>query len=456
MMKVHFIAIGGSIMHNLAVALAQKGYQVTGSDDEIYEPSASRLRSFGLLPTHEGWFPEKITTDLDAVILGMHARKDNPELHKAQELGLKVYSFPEYIYEQSKHKERVVIAGSHGKTTITAMIVHVLNFHQKKFDYAVGATLAGLDGTVRLTADAPVIIIEGDEYYSSPLDPTPKFMRYQHHIGLVSGIAWDHFNIFPNFDEYVLQFENFAASTPKAGTIIYCEEDDLATVACTSNNMRSDVVKIAYSTHPYEVKNGQTYLIIGNNKMGIPFFGAHNMQNLNAAKSICGRLGINEEMFYQAIQSFKGAAKRLELVGENNQTAFFRDFAHAPSKIEATTKAVKEQYNDRKLIACAELHTYSSLNKGFIPQYKNTLDKADIGIVYYSPKTVEHKKLSPISEQEIKQAFGNQNIMVFTDSNLLKDFLLNQEWANKNLLMMSSGTYDRIDMGVLAAKVLAV
>ncbi len=453
-MKVHFIAIGGSIMHNLAVALAQKGYQITGSDDEIYEPSASRLQSFGLLPAEEGWFPAKVTPDLDAVILGMHARKDNPELHKAQELGLKVYSFPEYIYEQSKNKERVVIAGSHGKTTITAMIVHVLNFHQKKFDYAVGATLAGLDGTVRLTEDAPVIIIEGDEYYSSPIDPTPKFMRYQHHIGLVSGIAWDHFNIFPNFDDYVQQFENFAASTPKAGTIIYCEEDDLATVACTSNNMRGDVVKIAYSTHPYEVKNGKTYLLIDHNKIGIPFFGAHNMQNVNAAKNICSRLGIDAEKFYQAIQSFKGAAKRLELVGKTTKTAFFRDFAHAPSKIEATTKAVKEQFPERKLVACAELHTFSSLNKAFIPQYKNTLDKADIGVVYYNPKTVEHKRLSPISEQEIKQAFGNEKIMVFTDATVLKEFLLRQTWANANLLLMSSGTYDNIDLKELAEKVL--
>jgi UDP-N-acetylmuramate: L-alanyl-gamma-D-glutamyl-meso-diaminopimelate ligase len=453
-MKVHFIAIGGSIMHNLAIALAQKGYQITGSDDEIYEPSAGRLRSFGLLPEHEGWFPDKVTQDLDAVILGMHARKDNPELLKAQELGLKVYSFPEYIYQQSMNKERVVIAGSHGKTTITAMIVHVLNFHQKKFDYAVGATLEGLDGTVRLTEDAPIIIIEGDEYFSSPIDPTPKFMRYQHHIGLVSGIAWDHFNIFPNFEDYVHQFELFAASTPKAGTIIYCEEDDLATVACTSNNMRSDVNRIAYNTHLYEVKNGTTYLIIDHTKIAVRFFGAHNMQNVNAAKSICSRIGINDDMFYQAIQSFKGAAKRLELVGKNDKTAFYRDFGHAPSKIEATTKAVKEQFPDRKLVACAELHTYSSLNKGFIPQYKNTLDKADIGIVYYNPKTVEHKRLSPISEQEIKQAFGNEKINVFTDANILKEFLIQQSWTNANLLMMSSGTYDNINLKELAEKVL--
>ena len=452
-MKVHFIAIGGSIMHNLAIALAQKGYQVTGSDDEIYEPSAGRLKNLGLLPTEEGWFPEKISTNLDAVILGMHARKDNPELLKAQELGLRIYSFPEYIYEQSKNKERVVIAGSHGKTSITAMIVHVLNFHQKKFDYAVGATLEGLEGTVRLTEDAPLIIIEGDEYFSSPIDPTPKFIRYQHHIGLVSGIAWDHFNIFPNFDDYVLQFERFAASTPKAGSIIYCEEDDLATVACTSNNMRSDVVKIAYITHPYEVKNGTTYLKIDHNKIAVQFFGAHNMQNVNAAKSVCDRIGIDEDKFYQAIQSFKGAAKRLELVAKNDKTAFYRDFGHAPSKIEATTKAVKEQFPNRKLIACAELHTYSSLNKGFIPQYKNTLDKADVGVVYYNPKTVEHKRLAPISEQEIKQAFGDEKIKVFTDANELKSFLLSQTWANANLLMMSSGTYDNLNIKELAEKI---
>ncbi len=454
-MKIHFTAIGGSVMHNLAVALKLKGYQVSGSDDEIYEPSRSRLAAHGILPAKEGWFSEKITPDLDAVILGMHARKDNPELLRAQELGIKVYSYPEYVYEQSKHKERIVIAGSHGKTTTTAMVMHVLNFHGKKFDYMVGAMVPGFESTVRLTEDAPVIIIEGDEYLSSPIDPTPKFLHYKHHIGLITGIAWDHINVYPVFDDYVRQFENFAVQTPKAGTLIYCEEDDLATIVSTSNQMRSDVNLIAYGTHKHEVSEGKTLLHPPHyGKVPVSVFGKHNMQNLNGARLVCNRLGIHDKKFYEAIQNFKGVAKRLELLGQNARTTVYRDFAHAPSKIEATIQAVKEQFPKRKLVACAELHTYSSLSKHFLPQYKHTMQAADEAIVCYSPKTLEIKRMEPIDEATIQAAFDHPNLRVFTNGADLCNYLFSQKWQDKNLLMMSSGTFDQTDLGQLTAHVL--
>ncbi|WP_448520017.1 UDP-N-acetylmuramate--L-alanine ligase [Rhodoflexus sp.] len=454
-MKVHFTAIGGSVMHNLAVALKLKGYRVSGSDDEIYEPSRSRLAAHGILPAEEGWFPEKITPDLDAVILGMHARKDNPELLRAQELGIRVYSYPEYVYEQSRHKERIVIAGSHGKTTTTAMIMHVLNFHGKKFDFMVGAMVPGFESTVRLSDDAPMIIIEGDEYLASPIDLTPKFLHYKHHIGLITGIAWDHINVYPVFDDYVRQFENFAVQTPKAGTLIYCEEDDLATIVSTSNQMRNDVNLIPYSTHKHEVQDGKTLLNTRHHgKIPVAVFGKHNMQNLNGAKLVCNRLGINDKKFYEAIQSFKGAAKRLELLGQNGQTTVYRDFAHAPSKIEATIRAVKEQFPQRKLIACAELHTYSSLSKHFLPQYKHTMQAADEAIICYSPKALEIKRMEAIDEAEIQAAFEHPNLKVFTNGTDLSNYLFKQQWKHKNLLLMSSGTFDHTDLGQLTAHVL--
>lgn len=453
-MRIHFTAIGGTVMHNLAIALQLKGYQVSGSDDEIYEPSRSRLAAHGILPPAEGWFPEKITPDLEAVILGMHARKDNPELHRALELGIKVYSYPAYIYQNARHKERVVIAGSHGKTTTTAMVMHVLNFYGKKFDYMVGATLEGFESTVRLSEDAPVIIIEGDEYFSSPIDPTPKFLHYKHHIGLITGIAWDHVNIYPVFDDYVRQFENFAVQTPKAGTLIYCEEDDLATIVSTSNQMRNDVTLISYSTHPYEIIDGKTFLKTSYGKVPLQIFGKHNMQNISGAKVICNRLGISDKKFYQAIQTFRGASKRLELLGQNNHTAIFRDFAHAPSKIEATINAVKEQFPHRKLIACAELHTYSSLSRHFLPQYKNTMRLADQAIVCYSPKALEIKRMEPIDAAAIQCAFNHPNLQVFTNGSDLRDYLLSQNWENTNLLLMSSGTFDQMNLEDLTTQVM--
>ncbi len=447
--RVHFIAIGGSVMHNLAIALHRKGYKVTGSDDEIFEPSYSRLQHHGILPSREGWFPENISNDLDAIILGMHARNDNSELLKAQELGLKVYSYPEYIYEQSKDKQRIVIAGSHGKTTITSIILHVLNHFKKDFDYLVGAQIEGFDLMVKLT-DAPIIVIEGDEYLSSPIDPIPKFLHYQHHVGVISGVSWDHINVFPTMDEYVRQFDKFADSTPKAGSIIYCEEDDLATVI--GGKERENVNSIEYYSHKHKIKDGQTFLVTEEGDIPVALFGRHNMQNISAAKAVLNKLGITNENFYEAIQNFKGAAKRLELLFKNETSAFYKDFAHAPSKLEATAKALKEQFPERKLIACLELHTFSSLNKKFLHQYQGTFDDPDTAIVYFNPKTVQHKKLEPITEEEIKEAFQRKDLKIYTDSNLLQQFILQQHWDQKNLLMMSSGTFDGINLKELSHK----
>ncbi|GLU50818.1 peptidoglycan synthetase [Dyadobacter frigoris] len=440
-------------MHNLAIALHQKGYIVTGSDDEIYEPSVSRLAKHNLLPAETGWFPGKITADLESVILGMHAREDNPELKKAQELGIKVYSYPEYIFEQSVDKQRVVIAGSHGKTTITSMILHVLNFNKRVFNYLVGAQVEGFENMVKLSDDAPVIVIEGDEYFTSPLDRTPKFMHYQPHMALISGIAWDHYNVFPTWESYVKQFELLADSIPKAGAIVFDQTDDMLDVI--GQKERADVVSIPYEAHPYKIENGNTFLIT-TDQGDVPLlvFGEHNMKNISGAKAICERLGITDEAFYTAIQSFKGASKRMELLGSNDTVNIYRDFAHAPSKVEATTAAVKAQFPDRKLIACAELHTFSSLNKTFLKQYRRKMNAADIAIVYYNPLTVEHKRLEPITETDIREAFKREDLNVFTDSKKLYDFLEKQEWKDTNLLLMSSGTFGELDTKSLVEKII--
>ncbi|MFT4734801.1 MAG: UDP-N-acetylmuramate: L-alanyl-gamma-D-glutamyl-meso-diaminopimelate ligase, partial [Arcticibacterium sp.] len=359
--RIHFIAVGGAIMHNLALALHKKGYRVTGSDDEIYDPAKGRLAKAGILPGKMGWDDTNITSDLDAVILGMHAKKDNPELKKAQELGIKVYSFPEYVFEQSKQKQRIVIAGSHGKTSITSIILHVLKYYNRNFDYLVGAQIEGFDLMVKLTDDAPIIILEGDEYLSSALEMKPKFLFYHPHITLISGVAWDHFNVFPKFDDYVKAFDQLAAGMSKAGSLIYDETDDIANII--GNQPKEDVNKLPYKAHPYEVKNGKTWLKTDNGAIPIKIFGEHNMKNLQGAKLILEKLAITEDMFYEAIQSFSGAAKRLEKLGENKNTLIYRDFAHAPSKVGATTAATKELFPDRNLVACYELHTYSSLSK---------------------------------------------------------------------------------------------
>ena len=452
--KIHFISVGGSVMHNLAIELHLKGFIVTGSDDEIYEPSSSRLAQYDLLPPVTGWFPERITADLDAVILGMHARQDNPELAKARELGIKVYSYPEYIFEQSQSKQRVVIAGSHGKTTITSMILHVLKYNERNFNYLVGAQIAGFDNMVRLSEKAPVFVIEGDEYLTSPIDPTPKFMHYQPHIALISGIAWDHFNVFPTWESYVKQFELLADSLPKAGAIIFDETDDMLDVI--GQKERPDVVSTPYNVHPHKIVDGKTILITTEQgEVPVLVFGSHNMKNISGAREVCERLGITDQQFYQAIQSFKGASKRLELLGSSNSVNVYRDFAHAPSKVEATTTALKEQYPERTLIACAELHTFSSLNKAFLAQYRRKLKSADIAVVYYNPQTLEHKRLESLSTEDIRVAFKREDLKVFTDSSEMATFLKSLAWKDANLLLMSSGTFGDLDLKKLAEEILA-
>ncbi len=442
-MNVHFIAIGGAAMHNLALALHNKGYNVTGSDDEIFDPSKSRLEAKGLLPKTYGWFPEKITSELDAVVLGMHAKADNPELLKAQELGLKIYSYPEFLYEQSKHKTRVVIGGSHGKTTITSMILHVMHYHDKDVDYMVGAQLEGFDVMVKLTEDNDFIVLEGDEYLSSPIDRRPKFHLYKPNIALLSGIAWDHINVFPTYENYVEQFKTFVDSIVTGGSINYNEEDEEVkrVVEASENQIR----KLAYQTPEYTVEDGETLLETPEGPMPIEVFGAHNLNNLAGAKWICQHMGIDEDDFYEAIATFKGASKRLEKIAETSKSVAYKDFAHSPSKVEATTKAVKAQYSDRTLVACLELHTYSSLNAEFLKEYKGALDAADVAVVFYSPHAVEIKKLEEVTEQQIADAFERDDLIIYTNPKEFKDFLFSQNFENKSMLLMSSGNYGGLD-----------
>lgn len=438
-MNIHFIAIGGSAMHNLALALHLKGDTITGSDDEIFEPSKSRLAAHGLLPEVFGWFPEKITPNLDAVVLGMHAKADNPELLKAQELGLKVYSYPEFLFEQSKHKTRVVIGGSHGKTSITSMILHVMQYHDRDVDYMVGAQLEGFDVMVKLTKENDFMVLEGDEYLSSPIDRRPKFHLYKPNIALLSGIAWDHINVFPTYENYVEQFKIFVDSIVEGGSITYNAEDfEVVKVVQSSENT---IRKLPYYTPNYSVVNGQTYLETPEGELPVEIFGKHNLNNLAGAKWICQHMGVDEDDFYEAIATFKGASKRLEKIAESKTCVAFKDFAHSPSKVKATTQAVKEQYAHYKLLACLELHTYSSLTPEFLKEYKSTLDAADTAVVFYSPHAVEIKKLQPVTAQQIAEAFQREDLIIYTDPTAFKDYLFSQNFQNKALLLMSSGNY---------------
>ncbi|CAM4273310.1 UDP-N-acetylmuramate--L-alanine ligase [Gillisia limnaea] len=438
-MNLHFIAIGGSAMHNLALALHQKGFRITGSDDAIFEPSKSRLKKSGLLPETLGWFPEKISANLDAVILGMHAKADNPELVKAKELGLKIYSYPEFLFEQSKNKTRVVIGGSHGKTTITSMILHVLHYHEKEVDFMVGAQLEGFDTMVHLTEKNDFILLEGDEYLSSAIDKRPKFHLYKPNIALLSGIAWDHINVFPAYEIYEEQFKIFVDSIISGGIIVYNEEDPELTkiVDATTNQIR----KHAYHTPNYRIEDGVTMLDTPEGDLPIEIFGAHNLNNLSGAKWICQHMGVDENDFYEAISTFKGASKRLEKIYETGTTVVFKDFAHSPSKVTATVKAVREQYPNKELIACLELHTYSSLTPEFLKEYKNSLDPAAKAVVFYSPEALEIKKLAMLSKEQILEAFGRQDLLVYTNAEEFQTYLRTLDYSEKAVLLMSSGNY---------------
>ncbi|QNJ98016.1 UDP-N-acetylmuramate--L-alanine ligase [Constantimarinum furrinae] len=442
-MRVHFIAIGGSAMHNLALALHKKGDIVTGSDDEIFDPSKSRLKAKNLLPETYGWFPEKITPQLDAVILGMHAKADNPELLKAKELNLKIYSYPEFLFEQSKNKTRVVIGGSHGKTTITSMILHVMHYHEKEVDYMVGAQLEGFDTMVHLTPDNDFIVLEGDEYLSSPIDRRPKFHLYKPNIALLSGIAWDHINVFPTFDNYVEQFRIFLTEIVNGGAIIYNSEDEI--VKQIVEQSTNQIKKYPYQTPHYVVENGETLLDTPEGSMPIEVFGKHNLNNLEGARWVCQLMGVDATHFYDAIATFTGASKRLEKIAETPNTIAYKDFAHSPSKVKATTQAVKNQYPDSKLIACLELHTYSSLNPEFIKEYNGALDAADVAVVFYSPHAVMIKQLEEIKAEQIETAFQRKDLTVFTNPADFKTYLYTHDYDNTTLLLMSSGNYGGLD-----------
>ncbi len=451
-MKIHFIAIGGAVMHNLAIVLSRKGNTVTGSDDKILDPAKANLEREGILPKQIGFFEENITADLDAVILGMHAREDNAELKKAQELGLKIYSFPEYLYEVSKKKLRVVIAGSHGKTTITSMVMHVLKENNYNFDYMVGAKVKGFDTSVKITEDAPIIILEGDEYLASPIHRDSKFLFYKPNVALITGVAWDHVNVFPDYDEYVTQFEKFANSVEEWGFLTWFAEDE--ELKQIFNHFESKVRTRAYNTHPYVLKGNYSYLQTDFGEISLKVFGEHNLQNIAGAKNVCNELGVTDENFYKAISTFEGAANRLQFVGKNEQTSIYKDFAHSPSKLKATVHAMKHQFTKVELVAVMELHTFSSLNKDFLEQYAGTMDDADIPVVFLDKETFAHKKMPMLEESFVKDSFGNHHLNIFTDKESLQNFLLSQDWNAKNLLLMSSGNFAGMNVEEVSKKIL--
>jgi len=442
--KIHLIAIGGSVMHNLARALHANGYEVTGSDDEIHEPSYTRLKTQGLLPAVMGWDTNRIHKDLKAVILGMHARADNPELQKARALQIPVYSFPAFFYEATQSKTRIVIGGSHGKTSITAMILHVFKAAQKPCDFLVGAQLQGFDTMVQLS-DADCAVFEGDEYLASALDPRPKFHLYRPHIAVLSGIAWDHINVFPTFENYLDQFRIFIKCIEPGGLLLYCEEDAVLT-GLVNERPNSDIRYIPYKTPPHSIKDKTTYLNVNQNAIPLSVFGTHNLQNLEAAHQVCKAVSISDTDFYKSIQVFQGASKRLEPVFKSTQFYCFKDFAHSPSKLTATVKAVRQQFTDFSVFACLELHTFSSLNEAFLSQYQNTLNEAHIAFVYFNPKTLLHKKLKPITKEQVKNFFNRNDLIVFTESNAFKSAVEAQVKAKQVLLLMSSGTFDGIQI----------
>lgn len=450
-MKVHFISIGGSVMHQLAIALKRKGYQVTGTDDEIFEPARTNLEKEGLLPTEIGWKPELITGDLDAVILGMHAKADNPEIQKAKDLGLMIYSFPEYIFKESQEKKRIVVGGSHGKTTTTSMIMHVLKNTKQQFDYLVGARLEGFDQSVNIT-DAPVIVCEGDEYPASVIEKRPKFHFLFPHVAILTGIAWDHINVFPTFDFYLEQFVIFINKIEKGGLLIYNESDEVLK-KLVEDNRKEDIRYQPYAVPEHTIENGRTTVTIDGSSSELKVFGNHNLMNLHAAYYACKELGIAAESFVKAIANFTGAAKRLELMGSNAVTNVYRDFAHAPSKVKATIEAVKQQYPNRKLIGILELHTFSSLNENFMGEYKGAMDRADDAIVFYSNHALELKRMPVLPKEKVQEGFAKPSLLVMNNKEELWQWLNQQDYANSNLVLMSSGNYDGLDMTSFANKI---
>jgi UDP-N-acetylmuramate: L-alanyl-gamma-D-glutamyl-meso-diaminopimelate ligase len=448
-MNVHFIAIGGSVMHQLAIALHRKGYKVTGSDDEIFEPARSNLEREGILPASIGWQPAVIHANLDAVILGMHAKSDNPELQRAQELSLPIYSFPEYIYRESIDKQRVVVGGSHGKTTTTAMIMTVLKHAGLDFDYLVGARLEGFAQSVDIT-HAPLIVCEGDEYPASALEKRPKFHFLHPHIAILTGIAWDHINVFPTFQNYLEQFSIFLNRIEPGGTLIFNDTDPVLKklVAQHPGSFR----RIAYRIPSHRIEHGITIVELEGQSGRLKVFGEHNLLNMQAAFLVAKELGIETAVFLKGMEAFSGAAKRLELVRADAAKGIniYRDFAHAPSKVKATISAVKSQFPERQLIAVLELHTYSSLNEEFLSEYKGALDDADQAVVFYARHALELKRLPPLPPEKVQTGFGKPGLHVIQEKEELNRWLMKQSYKNVNLLLMSSGNYDGLDINALS------
>jgi len=455
MQRVHFIAIGGAAMHNLAIAISKKdNFQVTGSDDEIFEPSRSRLEQNGLLPTEMGWFPERIHSGLHAVILGMHATEDNPELIRAKKLKLKIYSFPEYLFQQTRSKTRIVVGGSHGKTTTTAMILFVMKQLKIDVDYMVGAQIEGFDNMVKLSYESRIAVFEGDEYLTSPIDRRPKFHLYKPHIAVLTGIAWDHINVFPTFENYMEQFSKFVDLMEVQGRLIYFDGDkNLNEIA---QHLRRDIVPFPYNTPAHEVRDGITFLRTKYGEIPLKVFGEHNLQNMDAARLACKQVGVTDEQFYSVISEFPGASNRLQKIAETSNSVAFKDFAHSPSKLKATVKAVKAQFPERKLVACMELHTFSSLTEDFLPQYANCMADADVAFVYYSPEVIQHKRLKEITPEQVKVAFGGNNLTVFTDSDALQQKLREINYNNSALLLMTSGNFSGVNLIEFAKELLKI
>ncbi len=457
-MRIHFIAIGGAVMHNLAIALHLKGYTITGSDDEILDPSKSRLKKYGILPEKWGWDVNNISNGLDAVILGMHARPDNPELKRAIDLKLKIYSFPEYLYEQTKNKKRVVIAGSHGKTTITSMIMHVLRKQNIQFDYMVGSQLQGFETMVGFSDESKIAIFEGDEYLSSPLDNRPKFIHYKPHVTLISGIAWDHMNVYPKYENYKKQFFELGRDTDSEGQVFYCESDkELKEMAVAwrkkSKEERKTPIFEGYSALNYKVKDGQNEVLFEDSKFTLNLIGRYNMENLNGAMKICENLGIANKVFLESMTDFKGAARRQELIYDNEVPRIYRDFAHAPSKVKATVSGFREQFGNKKITAFLEIHTFSSLNKDFLPHYNGSMDAADSAFVFYNPEVVKHKKLPALNKEFIRKCFGNDAIIVLDNKSELEYFMKISTHTSDILLLMSSGNFGGINLSELALEI---
>jgi len=452
-MKHHFIAIGGAVMHNLAIALHKKGHTITGSDDDIFEPSRSRLKAQNLLPEKQGWDPERIHRGLDSVILGMHARKNNPELKKAQELGIPIQSFPEYLYEHSKNKKRIVIGGSHGKTTITSMVMHVLSHQDMDFDYMVGSKIEGFDTMVKLTTDAPMIILEGDEYLSSPLDNQPKFHQYNPHMTLLSGIAWDHMNVYPTFEAYKKQFQKFLRIATGGGKVFYYDGDPV--LGDVVDKSHWSLLKIPYGEHPHKVECGRYILETRYGSIPLSLIGSHNMQNLMGALLICKELGVEEHQFYNSIQNFKGAERRQQLLAHGNKRAVYLDYAHAPATIKATIKAFKDTYQDQKLVTCLELHTFCNLNMEYLPQFKDAMLGSDHAFVFFNPAVVKLKRLPELSPEKVRQQFHNDGLIVHNNSELLLEDLKSIDEEAFILLIMTSGNFSGIDLHKIAEEIVA-